>query len=351
MPNNFKYNANGEEAAFFKNKWAISPVTKGGGPSSSTNFYNGIDLDTGEYALYNNGKVFHASDSDELILKLQQLSGQNFHDTTFSPNFSYAVAWVNTQSHLLIVSSDLENIVLEGLEYYIDPDNLSCIAGPTNNSIRNLAKYTGTSAPQSTYISNAGFGYSITSSVSGVRYFNYDGSNTYANTGVTIAAADSSSLQTFCSWSYGTSTDNHFFGSDAYTTGQFHLILNWTGVVNVITGGMQLRFGASYYGGVPSRWSGADDDTNLWSGTVNSGWNYACVVKTDENTYDVYLNGTKIISDASKAATYSSNLSLGQWWSGQNKSQKVGMLYTYGRALTADEISQNYNAQKGRFGL
>lgn len=167
----------------------------------------------------------------------------------------------------------------------------------------------------------------------------FDGIDDYVTTPYVIQPAISSTLQSFCSWLKGTTLNNSFFGSDANSTGKFHLILDYPTPT-------QLRFAESYYGsGSPG------DQNNIVSVSPNSTWNYGCIVKTGVSTFDVYLNGVKVISNANKTANGSSLLNLGRWWSGFNKTSNIGHLLTYNRALSQQEIQQNYNSTKSRFGI
>lgn len=166
-----------------------------------------------------------------------------------------------------------------------------------------------------------------------------DGVNDFVSTSCIIQAATSSNLQSFCSWLKGTTTNNSFFGSNASTTGQFHLIIDYPTPT-------QLRFAESYYGS-----SSPGDQNNVVTITPNSTWNYVCVVKTAISTFDVYFNGVKVISNANKTANSSSSLNLGRWWNTQYVTSNIALISVYNRALTPTEVLQNYNSTKSRFGL
>jgi len=168
----------------------------------------------------------------------------------------------------------------------------------------------------------------------------FDGANDIMSTSITIKAASSTELQTFCSWLKGTDPDNSFFGSSANSAGKFHLILNFQS-------DGQLRFAQSRYGGG----NPLTDESNIVTVNANTDWNYACVVKTAQYTYDVYFNNELIIEDALKEATLDADFALGQWWNGRVKPSQISNVSIYNRALTPTEITQNYNALKSRFGL
>jgi len=164
-----------------------------------------------------------------------------------------------------------------------------------------------------------------------------NGSSQYLTTSYNIEAATSNNLQTFCSWLYGTSNNNSFFGSSASSTGQFHLILTFSSG--------QLQFGGSYFGGI-----GGESVVNV-AVSANSTWNCGCVVKTAAQTFDVYFNGSKVITGATRLANASSTFSFGRWWNTQYVPARIASAQVYNRALSSTEVLQNYNAQKSRFGL
>jgi len=168
----------------------------------------------------------------------------------------------------------------------------------------------------------------------------FDGANDVMSTSAIIKAASSTDLQTFCSWLKGTSTNNSFFGSSANSAGKFHLILNFQS-------NGQLRFAQSRYGGG----NPSTDETNIVTVSANTDWNYACVVKTAQYTYDVYFNSELIIEDALKEATLDSDFALGQWWNNKAMPSQISNVQIYNRALSSTEVLQNYNALKSRFNL
>ncbi len=50
MPNRFKFNSTGtENNSIFTGDWAIDVRNYGGGPSSTTGFYNGTSIPTGSF--------------------------------------------------------------------------------------------------------------------------------------------------------------------------------------------------------------------------------------------------------------------------------------------------------------
>jgi len=82
-----------------------------------------------------------------------------------------------------------------------------------------------------------------------------------------------------------------------------------------------------------------------------STWYNICVVRI-LNTYTLYVNGTSV-SSFTNANTYTydadtvgENASGSERWDG-----KISVISAYNRALSAEEIKQNFNAARGRFGI
>jgi hypothetical protein len=221
-------------------------------------------------------------------------------------------------------------IVNNGLVLQLDAANLRSYPG-TGTAWTDLSGIgnNGTLVNGPTYNSNNNNG-----------YLTFDGTNDYLNTSYNIEAATSSNLQSLCSWLYGTSTNSSFFGSGASSAGQFHLILNFQTAT-------QIRFGESYYGGS----GGINDQLNLATVVSNPTWNYACIVKTAVSTFDVYLNGSKVIANATKTANGPASFSLGRWWTNQPAPASISNVSIYNRALTAAEIRKNFESTRSRYGI
>lgn len=135
MPNKFKYNKTGTEAnSIFKGLWAIDTTSNniGDGPSSATGFYNGANIPSGGYTIYNAGKVFAAANDTELLGKLNSL-GAN------AASASAALAWAAGQTNTVVLNQPFENILTSGLVLNFDASNVSSFINgePTTNLIPN----------------------------------------------------------------------------------------------------------------------------------------------------------------------------------------------------------------------
>jgi hypothetical protein len=87
---------------------------------------------------------------------------------------------------------------------------------------------------------------------------------------------------------------------------------------------------------------------------VSDVWQYVTGVYNGTNMY-WYINGVQIqfFSQSGNIITQSSNLYIGQFSSGgfSTFNGNIASAQMYNRALSAQEVLQNYNAQKSRFGL
>jgi hypothetical protein len=304
MANSIKYNTSSESNALTSGNFhlGIGDVPKG--PTSSTGYWAGINPPSGGYTIY-------------------FIGGQSF--TTAAQ----CKEWFAGQNDKMLVNREYEKIVTDGLVFMVDA-GFTPSYPTTGTDWYDLSGNgnDGTLTNGPTF--DSGNGGSIV----------FDGSDDYMNTSAVIKAASSTDLQSFCSWLKGTSTNNSFFGSNANGAGKFHLILNFQS-------NGQLRFAQSRYGGG----NPSTDETNIVTVNANTDWNHACIVKTAQYTYDVYFNGELIIENALKEATLDGDFALGKWWSGRVIPSQISNVQIYNRALTSTEVTQNYNAQKGRFGL
>ena len=119
--------------------------------------------------------------------------------------------------------------------------------------------------------------------------------------------------------------------------------------------------GTSYYAQLGSG-SGSGDtlyvDSTTFAGTLNTWYQLVYVLKNGATkTLETFVNGSSIGTVNHSLASVlntSANLYLGsynngeyaQWFDG-----KIGITRLYNAALTAEQVLQNYNANKGIYGL
>lgn len=147
----------------------------------------------------------------------------------------------------------------------------------------------------------------------------------------------------------GDFTVNQFIQSDSSLSGG-------TTFGNYLAGNLQILFGQRYIG----MWlnnSSTYLGTSPWNVTLSQFTTNPIMItalRTGGSTTALYLNGTlqKNGSSTSTIGTSSNQFRIG---SNTNTSElfkgNVFITQVYNRALSSEEIIQNYNAHKGRFGL
>ena len=97
-------------------------------------------------------------------------------------------------------------------------------------------------------------------------------------------------------------------------------------------------------------------DMPTWS-TGNVGWNHIVFSRegTGSNQFKAYINGEykAAVTDTTNYSNSSTEASIGRRYSGSEFIDgKIPIVRIYkGKALTAAEVKQNFNAQKARYGL
>ena len=208
------------------------------------------------------------------------------------------------------------SIVTNGLTLYLDSVNSKSYPGSGttwNNLSTNTNSLTLVGSP----------------TVGANNIFSFNGSNQYAT------------------------TSNNVLNSTAYTKCAWFQTSNLSATNNIISGNngqhaFWLAGGNKLNSGHNGLWSTVQSSTTL----VTNQWYFGVVTFNTTTGWALYLNGLLEVTNASTttftgtgdvlvAAYGTSNLFQGQ----------INGVFIYNRALTVDEILQNYNAHKGRYGL
>lgn len=169
----------------------------------------------------------------------------------------------------------------------------------------------------------------VANSVLGGTALNFDGNGDYVSFLAIIEAATSNNLQTFVGWVYNNGTsDWTIFGSDANSTGKFHLAVRGNNT--------SVNFLESYHGGI------SNDGPTVASQAVRIGWHHIAVVKTAAKKFDIYFDGVRIISQANREATLASNFNLGRYWNTSYYSGSIDDVRIYRSSLTVSQIQKLY---------
>ena len=329
MPNSIKYSTSAQTLALKKGNYWIGTGDVGKGPTSTTDYWNGITPPSGGYTIYLNKasggpSIYTAANDSQLISLSNTIAGQTFATA------AAALAWFATQTDKMVFDMDYEAIVTNGLVLNVDAGFTPSYptTGTTWYDVSSGGN-NGTLINGPTY--NSANGGSI----------KFDGADDY------VAIPFNSNLVT------NTLTLNMWlYPVDGYYPIPFAALPN-SSTLN----GFML-----YQRNVENLWwwaigntSGTDLVTtsltrNVWvnlTGTYNG------------STIRLYKNGSLVSTGSSSrtinftSASINGNLRIASSNDGAYTTfaGNVSMVQIYNRALTAAEILQNYNATKGRFGL
>jgi hypothetical protein len=319
MPNAIKYNVSAETLALKKGNFYIGTGDVGKGPTSSTGFYNGITPPSGGYTIYlnkaNNGPSIYTVTSDaQLITLTNQIAGTSY--TTVSQCLTYYAG----QTDKMVFNIDYPSIVTDGLVLIWDASFTPSYPG-VGTTIYDIS---GNGNNGTLY---NGVGYSTNSG--GVLTF--DGSDDYV-------LSSTPNL---------TSTNYTVMGAARYSGGVRGRMITNAATNNWLMGQWN-NSTENYYaeGWVSTPGPSGPSDTN---------WRiYSALGNVSGDSYSLYVNNSLSAGPNSNGSAGPNGISIGRWIGGGGGEQSIGefsFLLAYNRILTTAEMTQNYNAYKGRFGL
>jgi hypothetical protein len=340
MPNPIKYSTGTESDALRKGNFHIGTGSVGKGPSDVTGYYQAVSPVSGGYVIYLNkegapgGLSYHSAANDsELITFTNNLAGQSY--TTVQECFNYYYG----QTDKVLVNQDYPvdypYIVMDGLVLNLDAGITQSYPGSGTvwTDINGLGpKNNGTLINGPTF-SSANGGSIV-----------FDGVDDYVDFGVNtqINSIDTYTFSFVISSPSINSNYRLMFTRASSYTSSISDIEIYGG-----NGGIQL---------VHNRRNGGSMSAAVITALPNSVIGFLDVVyDASISSWLCYYNSTLRNTFTSIAApltssTFKSN--IGTFFPGP--SFLVANLYSfklYNRALTASEVLQNFNAQKGRFGL
>jgi hypothetical protein len=331
MPNPIKYTTGTETLALKKGNFYIGTGDVGKGPSDTTGYYQGISPSEGGYVIYMNREgapgdlSYHNAPTDsELITFTNNLAGQSY--TTVNECLVYFAG----QSDKVVLNRDYEGIVTDGLILNVD-------AGFTPSYPKNGTTWYNLNGSINGSLTN---GPTFSSDNGGSIVF--DGTNDQ----VTFSSFSSNPSQITCDTWFKVDTSNItgslVAGWIMGIEGQFRIIYDTTGLFWVCRPSNSVWYGT----GTSVNYSYGSSISDIWfnvTGTYNGSYN------------SIYINGTLQSTGATISGTVNltNNFVIGRGVSPNVAFQKGnGAVYRiYNRALSDSEILQNFNAQKGRFGL
>ena len=323
MPNAIQYNnLGGGTTSLRAQNIYIGVGDVGKGPTETTGFWNGITPPSGGYTIYlqrglNNGpSIYTVANNAELITLSNQIAGQTFATA------AEAINWFYSQDGKIVCNINYETIITTGLNAIFDAGFTPSYptTGTVWRSVNSNFVSTCTLVNGPTYRSGAGYGYGC---------IEFDGTNDYC---LLLGAPNSTASFTVSVWVYPNTTTNGTYS-----------IIKGSGSANslgfIITdGAISITVGTS----AGSQTVSAGSNTAAWVNytmTRDSG-NLVTVYKNNSSIGSFTLSGTFNLSDFGK-----SNTSL--YYKGL-----IGNVFSYNTtSLTTDQLTQNYNALKGRYGL
>ena len=289
-------------------------------------YYSGITPPAGGYTVYLNKasggpSIYCPANDSQLISLTNGLAGANYTTAADSLN------WFSGQSDKICVNRDLEGVVTNGLVFYLDA-GFTPSYPTTGTTLYDLSGggNDGSLVNGPTFSSSGGGSIVLDAVDDNVSILNT--SNGYLQ---------AFSIQAWIAYDSGSSgyhhilTTENYFGSAGWYYGVHELNSNWIGYRVWKTNG-------SYYN---------------WNGTLhslNGTWALYTLTVDYQGGINAYVNTTNVRSESTDGTSI--KYSGATPWNafGGNKG-KASILRFYNRALTSSEVSQNYNAQKSRFGL
>ena len=352
MPNAIKYNLSAQTLALKEGDFWIGTGDVSKGPTVNTDYWNGITPPVGGYTIYlgrlsQSPVAYVATNDTELISLTNRIGAQNFTTVT------QCLEWYLTQPDKMVLNIDYPAIVTNGLVFNVDAGFVSSYPR-TNTTWYDLSGY----GNNGTLINGPVFN----STSGGVIVL--DGVNDIVNFGnVNLSTTNKVSVSFWCK-------------IIAYTETQ--------GIGKVIFE-VTTNFNSSQTGFLVSY---ADDSNGSFLGQYplllalngNAGYtipafnknlvndlqwhHYVCIFdksQTDANNEcKLYLDGvlrTPIFYPSGLMSDNTNNFGNNPLFIGGRtgpvapSNVQISNFLIYDRVLTQTEVSQNYNATKGRFGL
>ncbi len=328
MPNSIKYSTSAQTQALKKGNFWIGTGDVGKGPTSTTDYYNGITPPSGGYTIYLNkasqGPAIYTVGNDAALISISnRIAGQTFETA------AAALAWFATQTDKMVFNRDYESIVTNGLLFSVD-------AGFTTSYPTTGTTWYDLTGSNNTSLIN---GTSFSSNNGGILVF--DGVDDYTTVNTSNIAFTTQGTISF--WMLADAVESY------RNPFQLHGF------------GGQIRFeeyspGDTFHGGFLA-YNNSDRLRYLpYPETLTQGAWYNVILAWDTVIGKAvgYLNGALKFNDTltiSMPTTITTvwigfGFGMDRVWKG-----KIANTLLYNRQLSASEVSQNYNAQKGRFGL
>jgi len=345
MPNGVKYSTTTPTGALKRDNVALG-VSGSLGPTANTGFYSMPTPQSGKYII-NKTNVsdlpnFFSPQNDAELIRLARQEGATGTNTGSA---AAVLAWIATQPNLEAANFEYPNIVMDGLVLNADAGFVGSY--PTTG----ITWYDLSGNNNNGLLAN---GLTYNSGYSGSVYM--DGGDEY------IQFAPSSNLQSYFSNNSFTVVVAVKSDNVVYPRSRCPIYVNST-----VTSGTQKGWSAGHGSSTTSIEIRVCDGTNISNGFISHNVAESTVYlrtftvdRTNGTLTKYYVNGSYIGQHNATNVTGSiydgissefvNGFVFGYVWGWRF----IGSIYNimvYNKVLTQAEITQNYNAQKGRFGL
>jgi hypothetical protein len=350
IPNVVQFTAGTPTVSSFKyNNFYMGVQNQDYGPTIVTNFWNGIEVPEGGYVIYfdkpTNGPSIYVPQNDEQARSILL----QFYSEAIPIGQQGSLASIlnalyqgGVRTDSIILNKNYENIITDNLYISIDPSFYLCTtaaSGVTPSSIKNMV------LPDLSGVSN-----NMVANSAEVSQFNNQ----------SILSFDGHSDR-FIFLDFGFNPHLKFSGDVTY---EFFVR------IKELTGGtIPMYYKSPVHEGSLSANSANKLVYSYGDGTTaqtftsttaltNNNWYHIVLVRDFTNNGKLYwyINGSEdsnVLTDYPNAATSNDSTTIFQnGFFGQDYTEAdLGVLRIYNSALTAAQVSQNFNAQKSRFGL
>ena len=327
-PNFIKYSTTPDDKSIKVGNYSIG-VASGTtyGPTSGTSYWSGISPPTSGYTIYENkvtnGPSIRVPSSSAVLIDYANRLYSGSSITTEAG----ALTYFNSLNTVICVNRNYEEIVTSGLTVNLD-------AGFTPSYPKS-----GTSWTDLSFSGNNGTltnGPTYSSSNGGTIVF--DGTNDYVQISNNVSPGTGDFAISV--WVYKTETVTNRYIWDFGANG------------GTLASGTSKGPGFRYYN--PTIGTGSSLYTSGPILNINT-W-YNIVISRISGTTYFYSNGSLIVSaaDAGNIGSWGTTLYIGRYGGGggyEHQGSISNFLVYKNKGLTAAEVSQNFNAQKSRFGL
>jgi hypothetical protein len=335
MPNAIKYSTSAQTLALKKGNFWIGTGDVPKGPTSTTDYWNGITPPSGGYTIYlnksvNGPSIYVASNDSQLVNYTNRIAGTSY--TTVNECLSYFASGADR----MVLNFDIGNIVTDKISLCLLPQNSVCYpkGGGTWYDIANGIKFSsfGTQTPFTT--------------MGGALGFSFNDSGYWQSTN-NSNLVDLGGDCTVVLWIYGTQGGSRrtIFQKNGtvYQSYEQELAMTW-----------EVGSGLSYY----SRYS--DYDYAGTEATVANTWTMISIKMSTGKTSVARTgyrskNGSAWVQDyvsrSSTALVPSGDVVIGSGYAGTCYSGGIGTVICYNKMLSDAEILQVYNATKTYYGL